>query len=150
MMFHHLKTISTLVIMATWLGFTLITPSCRTVNGDASSTKFYGADNQSGDMQFQAYIDVQIPRGVTSKEQLFREPARSTVVKLIERQLQHLYGTFSVHEEFVNNPGIFEGRGSPELLSAKFDSALKIARVTYSYKDRVVFKKKVFKGENPT
>jgi hypothetical protein len=127
-----------------------VTGGCRTVNNDASKGKFYGADNQLGEIQFQAYIDVQIPKGVSTQEQLFKDPARSEVLKLIDRQLQHLYGTFSVHEAFENNPGIIENKGSPELLGARFNNTAKIARVTYSYRDRVVFKKKVFRGDNPT
>lgn len=132
------------------LSASLLSVGCRTVSHDSSGTKFYGADNQSGEMFFEAYIDLQLPQGVSTKDQLFRDPARAEVIKLINRQLQHLYGTFSVHEEFVNNPGILESKGTPELLSAKIDSATKIARVTYSYRDRVVFKKKVFRGDNPT
>lgn len=123
--------------------------SCRTVNNDGSSTKFYGADNQSGDMQFEAYIDVTVPKGISSKEQLFKDPARAQVMAMINKQIQHLYGTFSVHEEFENNPGIIEGKGTPVLLDAKFDTAKQSARVTYSYKDRVVFKKKIFRGNDP-
>lgn len=123
---------------------------CRTTKDDGSAVKFYGADNQSGTMEFQAYIDIETPKGATTKEQLFREPSRSEILKLINRQIQHLYGTFSVHEEFVDSPGILEGRGVPELLTAKFESNSRTARVTYSYKDRVVFKKKVFRGANPT
>ena len=141
---------STLILLTSCLGFAWIAGSCRTVNDEASKNKFYGADNQSGEIQFQAYIDVQIPKGVSTQEQLFKDPARPEVLKLIDRQLQHLYGTFSVHEEFVNNPGILENKGSLELLGARFNNAAKTARVTYSYRDRVVFKKKVFRGENPT
>ena len=147
----RLKNItSKLIILTAWIGFTCMSSGCRTVNNDTSKTKFYGADNQSGEIQFQAYIDLQIPKGVSTKEQLFKEPHRADVLKLIDRQLQHLFGTFSVHETFVNNPGILETKGSPELLAATFDGATKIARVTYSYSDRVVFKKKVFRGDNPT
>ncbi len=123
--------------------------SCRTVNNDSSSTKFYGADNQSGDMQFEAYIDVTVPKGASTKELLFKEPARAHVMAMINKQIQHLYGTFSVHEEFENNPGIIESKGTPVLLDAKFDATKQSARVTYSYKDRVVFKKKIFRGNDP-
>lgn len=145
-----LNTRSTLILLTTYLGIAGVTGGCRTVNNDASKGKFYGADNQLGEIQFQAYIDVQIPKGVSTQEQLFKDPARSEVLKLIDRQLQHLYGTFSVHEAFENNPGIIENKGSPELLGARFNNTAKIARVTYSYRDRVVFKKKVFRGDNPT
>lgn len=127
----------------------LLNTSCRTVNNDGSSTKFYGADNQSGDMQFEAYIDVTVPKGISTKEQLFKDPARAQVLAMINKQIQHLYGTFSLHEEFVDNPGIIEGKGTTILLDAKFDAPKQSARVTYSYKDRVVFKKKIMRGNDP-
>ncbi len=149
-MFRLQSTTSRLMFVASCLSFGWFTSGCRTVNNDASKAKFYGTDNQLGEIQFQAYIDTQIPTGITTKEQLFKEPHKSSVIKLIDRQLQHLYGTFSVHETFVNNPGILEAKGSPELLNAKFDNSTRSVRVTYSYRDRVVFKKKVFKGENPS
>jgi hypothetical protein len=49
----------------------------------------------------------------------------------------------------VDNPGIIAGKGTPILLDAKFDAPKQSARVTYSYKDRVVFKKKIFRGNDP-
>jgi hypothetical protein len=127
----------------------LLNISCRTVNNDGSSTKFYGSDNQSGDMQFEAYVDVTVPKGIVTKEQLFKEPARAHVMAMIKKQIQHLYGTFSLHDEFADNPGIIEGKGTPILLDAKFDAPKQSARVTYAYKDRVVFKKKIMRGNDP-
>ena len=128
----------------------LLSPGCRTVNNDNSSVKFYGADNQSGEIRFEAYIDVALKKGISTQDDLFSEPAKSQVIALITRQIQHLYASFSVHEEFADTPGIIEAKGTPQLLKADLDLRKGSARVFYSYKDRVVFKNKIFKSPKIT
>ena len=143
---HAIRKFESGILLTGFLaGFNLVASSCKTVNPEESSTKFYGADNQSGEMRFEAYVDMTLPKGVTTQEALFSGAAKVEVLDVVARQIQHLYASFSVHDAFVDNPGILEAKGTPELINAKIDTASRTARVTYSYSDRVVFKKKVFK-----
>ncbi len=124
--------------------------TCKTASKDGSDLKFYGTDNQSAIMTFDADLDFELPRGVKSQVDLSKPDVKSQILELIDLQVRHLYGTFSVHDEFRNNPGIVEGKGETLLRSSSVDPGKGRGRIRYTHKDRVVFKKSVFRGDKPT
>jgi hypothetical protein len=124
----------------------VISGGCRTTDGTDSEVKFYGADNQSADMRYDSYIEVKLPAGVTTDNQLLQEPQRSRMRSVIELQIQHMFGAFTEHPEYVKNPGIIQGRNEPQISSAQINRTAGTARINYSYTDKVVFKKRLMAG----
>lgn len=123
---------------------------CRTTESASSDIKFYGADNQSAVIRYESYIEVAIPAGINSQAAVLSEPIRSEMLELINWQVQHMFGTFTEHPDYAKNPGIVHGRGVPKIKGAKLDRARGVVRVTYSFEDKVIFKKKVLANGDTT
>ena len=128
----------------------LLVAACKTTKPNESDLKFYGADNQSAIMLFDAEIEFNLPKNIKSKEALLIPPHAAEIQELIDWQVKHLYGAFTTHDAFRKNPGILEGKGKTKVISAEIDAAEGRGRVRYSHSDRVVFKKKVLNSPNPT
>lgn len=118
---------------------------CRTTDSD-SEVKFYGSDNQSAEMSYKSYVEVKLPAGITTDTALMAEPYKTKMTALVDRQIQHMFGTFTEHPEYRRNPGIIQSKGRPVILSAEVNLAGKTAKINYSYTDTVVFKKKVMRN----
>jgi len=126
-----------------------IVASCRTPNSSESDIKFYGADSQSADMRYNSYIEVKLPAGVSSNQEVLRNPVKDEMLETIKHQIQHMFGAFTEHPGFIRNPGIIKGHGIPVITSAEIDQSQGTVRVNYSYDDKVVFKKGIMK-DGPT
>lgn len=122
--------------------------SCRTTDSN-SDVKFYGADSQSAEMTYESYIEIDIPQGVTSANQLTSAPQNESMLDIINYQIQHMFGAFTEHPGYRKNPGIIEARGIPEIKNAELDQTTVKAKVFYTYKDKVVFKKRLL-NNGPT
>jgi hypothetical protein len=101
-------------------------------------------------MTFDTEIEFDLPPNINKSEDLTRAKPHKKVMELIDWQVKHLYGTFSTHKNFRQNPGIIEGKGETKITSVKIDLERKRGYARYNHTDRVVFKKKVFKAPQPT
>ncbi|MBI4803236.1 MAG: hypothetical protein HY796_12010 [Elusimicrobia bacterium] len=116
-----------------------------------NDSRWYGADSRQARMQFTAYLLYKTPPGYTGAvPQILSNPAqRRQIRELVDLQLRHMYGAFTTHPGFVNNPGIPSGDYKVTLLGAeKADGAY--AKITYSYDDIVVFSDNLFRGGGAT
>ncbi|PJA17218.1 MAG: hypothetical protein COX65_01165, partial [Elusimicrobia bacterium CG_4_10_14_0_2_um_filter_56_8] len=75
------------------------------------SQKWYGADSRRARMQFTAYMLYKIPSSYTGpvSQILSNSYQREQISELVDLQLQHMYGAFTMHPGFVDNPGIPSG-----------------------------------------
>ena len=114
--------------------------------------KWYGADSRQARMRFTAYMWYKVPAGYTGHvSQLLSNSARRREInELVDLQLQHMYGSFTMHPGFVDNPGIPSGDYKVTLLSAEKVPNEPYARINYSYDDIVVFSSKLFRGGGAT
>lgn len=121
---------------------------------DGMGSKWYGADSRQARMRFTANMLYKVPSSYTgSIPQILSNPAqREKIQELIDLQLQHMYGAFTTHPGFVDNPGIPSGDYKVTLQGAQEAEARgpRYAMITYAYDDIVVFSTKLFKGGGAT
>ena len=123
-------------------------PFAAAITPKGSDTRWYGADSRQARMQFTAYVLYEIPpRLGNSVSQILSNPGqRQKITEIVNLQLQHMYGAFTMHPGFVDNPGIPSGDYNVTLLKAeKLPDGL-YAKVSYSYDDVTVFSSKLFRG----
>jgi len=115
------------------------------------SQKWYGADSRRARMQFTAYMLYKIPSSYTGpvSQILSNSYQREQISELVDLQLQHMYGAFTMHPGFVDNPGIPSGDYKVSLTGAE-KAAGGYAKISYSYDDIVVFSAKLFRGSGAT
>ncbi|OGS59955.1 MAG: hypothetical protein A3J79_02395 [Elusimicrobia bacterium RIFOXYB2_FULL_62_6] len=117
-------------------------------------SKWYGADSRQARMQFTANMLYKIPAGYTGAiSQVLSNPSqRQKITELVNLQLQHMYGAFTTHPGFVDNPGIPSGDYKVTLQGAQdaADRGPRYAMITYTYDDTVVFAKGLFQGGGAT
>lgn len=117
---------------------------------DSMGTKWYGADSRQARMRFAASMLYQVPSSYTGPiARILSNPAqREKIGELVDRQLQHMYGAFTMHPGFVDNPGIPSGDYKATLQGAKEAEGRgpRYALITYSYDDIAVFSTKIFGG----
>jgi hypothetical protein len=113
--------------------------------------KWYGADSRQARMHFSAYILYKVPAAYTGPvTQLLSDQAQKAKIREnIDLQLQHMYGAFTTHPAFENNPGIPSGDYKLTLTGAE-SAGNGYAKVSYNYEDVVVFSTKLFKGAGAT
>ena len=114
----------------------------------ADNPKWYGADSRRARMQFQAYVLYRVPAEYTGPvSRILSDPDQYELIsETVDLQLQHMYGAFTMHPGFVDNPGIPSGDYRVELLSAEKVPNEPYARITYTYDDLVVFSSRIFPG----
>lgn len=114
--------------------------------------RWYGADSRRARMRFTAYMLYKVPASYKGPvSQLLSDPElEQAVSELIDLQLQHMYGAFTTHPGFVDNPGIPSGDYKVEITDVEKVPNERYARITYSYDDIVVFSKKLFQGGGAT
>lgn len=119
---------------------------------DKAFGKWYGADSRQARMQFTTYMHYKIPAGYTGpvSQILSNSAQRQRISELIDLQLQHMYGAFTMHPGFTEAPGIPSGDYKVKLLGAEKVPNENYAKVSYAYDDIVVFSSKLFRGGGAT
>ncbi|MBI4656431.1 MAG: hypothetical protein HY746_06780 [Elusimicrobia bacterium] len=123
---------------------------CRPVPAAANAAqsvdpKWYGKDSRKAYMTFTTYMLYKIPSGYTGSVYriLYDKTQLQKISDLVRLQLQHMYGAFTMHPQFVNTPGIPSGDYKFKYLSVE-ESPGRYAKVTYSYEDYAVFARSLF------
>ncbi|MBI4351360.1 MAG: hypothetical protein HY550_07975 [Elusimicrobia bacterium] len=114
---------------------------------EKADSKWYGADSRQARMQFSSYMLYKVPASYTGavSQILSNSTQRRLISELVDLQLQHMYGAFTMHPGFTEAPGIPSGDYKVTLLGAeKADGSY--AKISYSYDDIVVFSKNLFQG----
>ena len=98
-----------------------------------SNPKWYGVDSRQARMQFTAYMVYKIPASYTGAASgILSNPAQAEKIReLVDFQLQHMYGAFTLHPGFENNPGIPSGDYKFKLLGAEKVPNAAYAKITY-------------------
>ncbi|OGS05629.1 MAG: hypothetical protein A3I76_05105 [Elusimicrobia bacterium RIFCSPLOWO2_02_FULL_61_11] len=126
-----------------------ITPELSEIfsSAEKADTKWYGADSRQARMQFTTYLLYKVPASFTGPvdQLLSNSYHRQKISELVDLQLQHMYGAFTMHPGFTEAPGIPSGDYKVTLLGAEKGPA-GYARINYSYDDIVVFSKNLFQG----
>ncbi len=119
---------------------------------DPGSPKWYGADSRQAHMFFNAYMYYKVPSTYTGPvSQILSDSAqKQKISELIDLQLQHMYGAFTTHPGFVDNPGIPSGDYKVNITGAEKVPNENYAKVSYTYDDIVVFSTKLFRGGGAT
>lgn len=112
-----------------------------------SGDRWYGADSRQARMRFEAYMLYKIPGEYSgSAENILSDRGqRQAVSELVDLQLQHMYGAFTMHPGFTEYPGIPSGDYKVRLLSSERAPG-GYAKINYSYDDIVVFSAALFTG----
>ena len=142
-------TASDLKSLAAAQTFTLPTGISESFSAlDQAPSRWYGADSRQARMQFTAYILYKVPARYTGPvSRILSDPEqRQNISELVDLQLKHMYGAFTTHPDFVDNPGIPSGNYKVNLLAAEKVPDTAYARISYSYDDIVVFSKGMFLG----
>lgn len=121
-------------------------------NQDLTTSRWYGSDSRQARMRFTTYLLYEVPASYTGPvSQLLSDPdQKQSISELIDLQLQHMYGAFTTHPGFVDNPGIPSGDYKVGLLGAEKVPNEPYAWISYSYDDIVVFSKNLFRGSGAT
>jgi len=114
----------------------------------ARDGRWYGKDSRRARMQFTSYMHYKLPSNYTgaASQLLSDSRQKQKISELVDLQLQHMYGAFTMHPGFENNPGIPSGDYKVTLLSAEKVPNEPYARINYSYDDVVVFSSRLFRG----
>lgn len=114
--------------------------------------RWYGNDSRQARMRFTTYMHYKVPSSYTGPvSRILSDPGqRARIRELVDLQLQHMYGAFTMHPGFTENPGIPSGDYKVELLGAEKVPNEPYARVSYSYDDVVVFASGLFRGGGAT
>jgi hypothetical protein len=112
--------------------------------------KWYGADSRRARMKFASYMLYKIPGAYAGPATRILEDAGQfeKISELLHLQLRHMYGAFTTHPAFENNPGIPSGDYKVSFLSAEKVAGAPYAKVNYLYEDVAVFSKTLFTGGN--
>lgn len=116
------------------------------------ASRWYGNDSRQARMRFEAYMYYKVPASYTGpvSQILSNSAQKAKVRELVDLQLQHMYGAFTTHPGFVDNPGIPSGDYKVELLGAEKVPNEPYAKISYSYDDIVVFSSRLFRGGGAT
>jgi len=116
--------------------------------GKSGGEKWYGSDSRRAKLRFSSYALYKVPetyKGPVSR--LLDDPEQTgEITAVVERQLQHMYGAFTTHPYFSENPGIPSENQVLKLVSAEKVPNEPYARINYSYENTAVFAKSVFSG----
>jgi len=114
----------------------------------AAGDRWYGADSRQARMRFNSYMYYELPEDYDGDvSDLLSDPYHSERIReLVDLQLQHMYGAFTTHPGFVDNPGIPSGDYKMTLLGSEKAPEENYARIDYSYDDIVVFSSNLFSG----
>lgn len=110
--------------------------------------RWYGADSRQVRLRFGTYMLYRVPKSYTGAVSRILEDRgqREKIEELVRLQLQHMYGAFTMHPGFTENPGIPSGDYKLRLLEAQKVPNEPYAWISYSYDDLAVFSSKIFSG----
>ncbi|MHB0995378.1 MAG: hypothetical protein ACYC2I_03300 [Elusimicrobiales bacterium] len=110
--------------------------------------RWFGADSRQARMQFDSYMYYKVPSSYTGPvSQILNNASQQRKIReLVDLQLQHMYGAFTMHPGFVDNPGIPSGDYKVTLTGAEKVPNEPYAKIYYSYDDITVFSSKLFRG----
>ncbi len=110
--------------------------------------RWFGADSRRTYLRFNSYVLYKIPKNYSGAvSAIFNDPACfEEINEIINLQLQHMYGAFTTHPGFTENPGIPSGDYKVSILSAQKVPNQDYARINYYYDDIAVFSSKIFPG----
>ena len=135
-----MRRILAMFLLVPWLSH------CKTTaDSDDSDLLFYGTDNQSATMTYESFVEVALPAGATTPRDVLTGTNGRKMQGIVEYQVQHLFGVFTEHPEYVNNPGIVSTQTKPVLKSAEINAPAGTVKVIYAFSDTGVFKKKLLK-----
>lgn len=114
--------------------------------------RWYGNDSRQARMRFNSYLLYRVPAAYAGPvSQILSDSAqREKIDGLLALQLQHMYGAFTMHPGFTDNPGIPSGDYKAELLGAEKVPNQPYAKISYAYDDIVVFASSLFSGGGAT
>jgi hypothetical protein len=114
--------------------------------------RWYGNDSRQARMRFNAYLLYKVPAAYTGAVSQILADARQQerISELVDLQLQHMYGAFTTHPGFDENPGIPSGDYKVTLLGAEKVPNEPYAKISYAYDDIVVFASSLFQGGGAT
>ncbi len=118
------------------------------VSASRFSAKWYGADSRQARMQFTTYMLYKIPDDYTGPaSRILSDPEQFQITsELVKLQLQHMYGAFTMHPGFTENPGIPSGDYKINLIRVEKVPNQPYVKIFYSYDDIVVFSSELFSG----
>ncbi|MEW5950730.1 MAG: hypothetical protein GX447_04770 [Elusimicrobia bacterium] len=113
---------------------------------EKGSDRWFGADSRRTYLRFNSYVLYKIPSYYQGPASRILENSKcfSEINEIINLQLQHMYGAFTTHPGFENNPGIPSGDYKVTVLSAEKVPNENYAKINYSYDDIAVFSAKIF------
>ena len=81
-------------------------PVAEKLASDSGFEKWYGADSRQARMKFTTYMWYKVPASYTGavSQILSNSTQRGRISELVDLQLQHMYGAFTMHPGFVDNP----------------------------------------------
>ncbi len=125
----------------------LALPGAAQKGGD----RWYGADSRQARLRFGTYMLYRVPGSYTGAVSRILEDRRQRekIEELVHLQLQHMYGAFTMHPGFTENPGIPSGDFKLRLLEAQKVPNEDYAWISYSYDDIAVFASGLFSGGGP-
>ncbi|MDD2805740.1 MAG: hypothetical protein PHV33_09305 [Elusimicrobiales bacterium] len=114
--------------------------------------RWYGNDSRQARMRFNAYLYYKVPAAYTGAVSQILSDSRqkAKISELVDLQLQHMYGAFTTHPGFDENPGIPSGDYKVTLLGSEKVPNEPYAKISYSYDDVVVFASSLFRGGGTT
>jgi hypothetical protein len=127
-------------------------PYAQTAAPREDGDRWYGSDSRQARMRFNSYMLYKVPAAYTGPvSRILSDPRqRENIDELLALQLQHMYGAFTMHPGFDENPGIPSGDYKVQLLGAEKVPNQPYAKISYSYDDIVVFASSLFGGGGTT
>ncbi|KAF0125261.1 MAG: hypothetical protein FD189_1783 [Elusimicrobia bacterium] len=115
---------------------------------DKNFNKWYGADSRQARLRFETWMLYKVPAGYTGAVSRILDDAgqREKIEELVRLQLRHMYGAFTMHPGFTDNPGVPSGDYKLRLVRAEKVANEPYAWIGYTYDDTVVFSAKIFPG----
>lgn len=114
----------------------------------AGDGRWYGADSRQTRLRFETYMLYKVPASYTGPVSRILSDAgqAARIRELVDLQLQHMYGAFTMHPGFTEHPGIPSGDYKVTLLGAEKVPNEPYARISYAYDDVAVFASSLFTG----
>eukprot|EP00051_Salpingoeca_urceolata_P016590 m.221691 g.221691 ORF g.221691 m.221691 type:complete len:519 (+) comp18723_c0_seq1:189-1745(+) len=119
------------------------TTKATVISDGGAQAQFFGPDSTQAFIAFESYVYMERPEhleGDHSPKELLSERWELIVKAVVTRQLEHMFGAFLNFPEFKDAQGAPSMGGKINLLDAKNMGKMPThVKVSYSYKDQVVF-----------
>jgi hypothetical protein len=123
-------------------------PATPANSGRTKGLKWYGSDSRRTRLEFTSYMYYEIPSDYTGPaSRILEDQTQKWMIQQnLDLQVQHMYGVFTMHPDFENNPGIPSGDYRTKILGAEKVPNEPYVKVSYEYSDIAVFAKSLFSG----